>query len=120
MTHEPVIELLRAHNLAADVAAQVKALGLDRTFVAHGLMCEAMMQLLDCDPERADKLARGFVTLAVADQKQYVADKASDLIDRAIRGDLKSDRTFGPMVMRTFDAGKSLLMGSAAIPPTVI
>lgn len=111
-----MIELLRAHNLAADVATKVQARGLDRTQVAHGLFCEAIMQLLDCDLDRADGMARGFVVLAVADQKRYIETKASDIIDRAIKGDLKSDPSFALQVRRGFGDGAALLMGGVSIP----
>ncbi|PSO30529.1 hypothetical protein C7G41_21270 [Bradyrhizobium sp. MOS002] len=64
----PVASLVESHHLANMVGEQVKALGLDPTHVAHGLITEAMMQLLGVDLLRADELARGFVALAVADQ----------------------------------------------------
>ncbi|WP_298883244.1 hypothetical protein [uncultured Bradyrhizobium sp.] len=113
---DPFGLFLDAHHLAGVVAEQVKALGFDRTHLAHGLITEAMTQLLDVDLFRADTMARGFIALAVADQAQFEKDKQSDVIDRAIRGDLRNGSDLGACVLNANKEDRArLVKGSMRI-----
>lgn len=116
MNHDPVTQLCEAHSVAINVGEQIRALNLDSTMMAHGLMCEAMRIMLGVDMNRADQMARGFVTIALADQAEQVEKGKAEVIDRIIGGAMKTEPKFAHALLTSFDANKRLLQGGTVIP----